>query len=95
MWIEYRYSAPQTIGSAAVYWAADRDDRGCDLPSAWSLEWWDGSAWRPVAGVAAYPVERDRFSQVHFQPVHTAAIRLLATPRNRRPAGILEWRVSE
>ena len=95
MWIEYRYSEPRTIGSAEVYWAADAEGRGCALPSSWWLEWWDGSAWKPVEGTAAYPTEKDKFNRVGFTPVHTMAIRLQATAQGRQPAGILEWRVGE
>jgi hypothetical protein len=94
-WIEYRYSEPPSIGSAEVYWAADPDGRSCSLPSSWSLEWWDGSTWKPVEGVAAYPIEKDRFNAVHFTPVRTNAIRLLVTTQGRQRAGILEWRVGE
>jgi DUF1680 family protein len=95
MWIEYRYPEARAIGSAEVYWAADTDGRGCQPPASWSLEWWDGSAWKPVEGVAAYPAEKDRFNRVRFSPVRTTAIRLRASAEGRRPVGILEWRVSE
>jgi hypothetical protein len=94
-WIEYRYSEPRTIGWAEVYWAADADGRGCALPASWWLEWWDGSAWKPVEGVAAYATQKDKFNQVRFTPVHATAIRLQAAAQGRQPAGILEWRVGE
>ncbi|MGA2147087.1 MAG: beta-L-arabinofuranosidase domain-containing protein [Bryobacteraceae bacterium] len=95
MWIEYRYSEPRRIGSAEVYWAADTDGRGCKLPSSWWLQWWDGSAWQPVQGAAAYPTEQDKFNRVRFAPVHTQAIRLQVAAQGRQPVGILEWRISE
>ena len=95
LWIEYRYSEPRTIGWAEVYWAADADGRGCTMPASWWLEWWDGSAWKPVEGVAAYPTQKDKFNQVRFTPVRTTAIRLQAAAQGRQPAGILEWRVGE
>ena len=94
MWIEYRYSEPRTIGSAEVYWAADADGRGCALPVVVVAEWWDGSAWKPVEGVAAYPTEKDKFNRVRFTPVHTTAIRLRAaaqgSPAGRDP-GVARW----
>jgi uncharacterized protein len=65
------------------------------MPSSWSLEWWDGAAWKAVEGAGAYPVERDKFNQVRFTPVRTTAIRLRATGPTGRTAGIFEWRVSE
>ena len=94
-WIEYRYSEPRRIGSAEVYWAEDVNGRGCAMPSAWSLQWWGGAAWKPMEGIASYPTEKDKFNRVRFTPVRTTAIRLLATPQGRQPAGILEWRVTE
>lgn len=94
-WIEYRYSQPRTIGSAEVYWAADADGGECALPSSWSLQWWDGSAWKPVKGVPTYPTEKDRFNRVRFTAVRATAIRLLATTQGRQSAGILEWRIGE
>ena len=91
-WIEYRYSEPRTIESAEVYWAEDAGGRGCALPASWSLAWWDGSAWKPVEGVAAYPTEK-QFNPVRFTPARTNAIRLQVVEQSRQPAGILEWRI--
>ena len=93
-WIEYRYSEPRQIASAEVYWAEDAVAR-CAIPSSWSLQWWDGSVWIAVEGVKAYPIEKDRFSQVHFTPVRATAIRLQVTTQDRQTAGILQWRVSQ
>jgi len=93
LWIEYRYAEARPVASAEVYWAADEDERGCAPPSSWSVEWWDGSGWKPVVGARAYPTETDQFNRVAFTPVTTTAIRLRVMPQNRRPAGILEWRV--
>ena len=94
-WIEYRYSQPRQIGSVEVYWVEDESGGGCALPSSWSLEWWDGAEWKPVQGVAAYPIARDQFNTVSFPPVHTTAIRLRVTTQGRLTAGILEWRVAQ
>lgn len=92
-WIEYRYPEPRIMASAEVYWATDGDGAGCGLPASWSLEWWDGRAWRPIE--AAYPVEKDRFNSVHFSPMRTDRIRLRANAAGRRAPGILEWRVGD
>jgi DUF1680 family protein len=90
-WIEYRYPEPRTIGSAEVYWAADEDAAGCALPASWSVEWWDGAAWK--AAEATYPVERDRFSVAKFGPLRTDRVRLRVVGAGRRQVGLLEWRV--
>jgi DUF1680 family protein len=89
-WIEYRYSAPRAFGSVEVYWA---EDAAVALPASWRVEWWDGSAWKPVE--AAHPVEKDKFNRVAFPPFRTNAIRLSVTAQGRRPAGILEWKVAQ
>lgn len=95
MWIEYRYPEPRALGAAEVYWAADADGRVCQLPASWSLQWWDGSAWKTVSGVTAYPTAPDKFNRVRFETVHATAIRLQVSTEGRQTAGILEWRVSE
>lgn len=94
-WIEYRYSSPRNISTAEVYWAVDADGRGCELPGSWSLEWWDGSAWKPVVAATPYTTERDKFNRVRFASVHTTALRLQLPLQPRQPVGILEWRVGE
>jgi DUF1680 family protein len=93
MWIEFRYPEARSFSGSEVYWAADGDPQGCQLPASWSLEWWDGSAWHAVEGVAIYPTQTDRFNQVRFNPVRATAIRLRAAAEGRRPAGILQWHV--
>ncbi len=94
-WIEFRYSEPRQIGSAEVYWVEDESGGGCALPAAWSVEWLDGTTWKPVDGVSAYPVAKDAFSSVKFRPVKATAIRVRVTPQARATAGLLEWRVAE
>lgn len=93
-WIEYRYPEPRSFGAAEVYWVEDEIFR-CALPLSWSLQWWNGSAWKPVEGVDAYPTERDMYNRVQFSSVRTTAIRLRATTKNRQTAGIVEWRMNE
>ena len=61
--------------------------------ASWRIEWWDGAAWKPIE--AAYPIEKDRFSRVTFSALRTNAIRVAVTTQGRRPAGILEWRVTK
>jgi DUF1680 family protein len=94
-WIEYRYSSPRDVSTAEVYWAADSDGRGCELPPSWSLQWWDGAAWKPVAAESPYTVDRDRFNRVRFASVHTSALRLQVPLQPRQTVGILQWRVSK
>jgi hypothetical protein len=91
-WIEYRWSEPRSIAWSEVYWA---EDANVALPSSWRVEWLDGAAWRPVDGVATFPVEKDKFNRVAFSPVKTAAIRVSATTEGRRASGILEWKVGQ
>ena len=94
-WIEYRYSDARPMSWAEVYFAADADGRGCDLPASWTLERWDGNGWRPLSGASAYTTEKDHFNRVTFTRTATTAIRLRVTPQARRAVGILEWRVGQ
>jgi hypothetical protein len=63
------------------------------VPESWQLLYRKGNDWTPV-DASAYPVEKDRFCAVGFEPICTKAIRLRATLQPGYSGGILEWRVS-
>lgn len=78
-WVEFEFRRPTQVSSAHVYFYDDR--RFCRLPAAWRILYKDGEAWRPVANRGAYPVEKDRFNAVQFEPVTTAGLRLEIEPQ--------------
>lgn len=77
-WIEYELSGPTRVSSAAAYWFDDR--RFCRLPQSWRVLYKDGDGWLPVSNPDAYPIVKDAFCPVRFDPVTTTAVRLEVEP---------------
>ncbi len=94
-WAQYTWPEPLTVGGARVYWFDDTGRGACRLPARWHLEYRDGEAWKPVAVQGEYPVAPDRWCEVRFEPVTTAALRLVVQLRSGWAAGVHEWKVLE
>jgi hypothetical protein len=73
-WVQYDFARPSRVSSAEVYWKDDK--QVCVLPASWRLLYREGSEWKPVDTSDPYPVERDRFNKISFQPVNTSSLRL-------------------
>ncbi len=78
-WIEYELRQPQEISSSRVYFFDDR--RFCHIPASWRILYKNGEQWTPVANRNPYPVAKDRFNSVRFDPVTTTALRLEIEPQ--------------
>jgi DUF1680 family protein len=65
------------------------------LPTSCTIEWWDGSGWRPVSDPSGEVLGRNRFNRVRFSPVTTTMVRLVVQLQPRNGAGIVEWRVGK
>ncbi|MDR1824718.1 MAG: family 43 glycosylhydrolase, partial [Bifidobacteriaceae bacterium] len=96
------WDTAMTINEARVYWFADSLDtanEGVIPPSAWSLEYWDGTAFQPVVLDAGDSYGRDRttFNTVHFTAVTTTILRMQITSwgaaEQGGSPGIREWQV--
>lgn len=100
-WVAYEFPAPQTVWRSDIFWFSDAEaGGGCDFPQAFRHEYWDGSAWRPVALDADYGHAVDLFASHHFSivrfaPVTTTRIRMLAQLKPGKSGGILEWRLPD
>ena len=94
-WAQYTWPEPVTVAGARVYWFDDTGRGACRLPAAWRLEYRDGESWRPVAATGDYPVALDRWCEVRFAPVTTAALRLVVRLQPEWAAGVHEWKVIE
>lgn len=94
-WVRYEFPTQRKINSVDVYWWDERRlGRNCRVPSSWTLQYLDGTTWRPVKNTDPYGVQMDKFNRVGFQTVETKAIRIIATLQPGWSGGILEWRVS-
>jgi hypothetical protein len=92
-WIQAEFERPRRVSKARVYWFDDSGIGACRVPASWRLLYQSGGAWREVEGASGYGVEKDRYNEVSFTPVETAALRLEARLQPRFSAGILEWRI--
>jgi hypothetical protein len=92
-WVQYDFEQPRVLKSSAVYWFDDTGTGACRVPKSWRLVYKDGADWKPVAAAGAYGLERDKFNQIQFAPIKTAALRLEAELQPNFSGGILEWKV--
>lgn len=94
-WAQYTWTKPVTVRGAQVYWFDDTGRGACRLPTAWRIEYRDGSDWKPVQARGNYPIAKDRWCEVAFEPVQTTALRLVVQLQKDWAAGVHEWKVVE
>ncbi|MCU0613029.1 MAG: glycoside hydrolase family 127 protein, partial [Candidatus Eisenbacteria bacterium] len=89
-WVQYDFDRPYTVGSTGIYWFSDGE--GLAAPSAWSMQYWDGSAWADLQNPSGYGVALDRWNLCSFTPVTTARVRVTVVP-GKGSTAIAEWKV--
>ena len=89
-WMELDWNQPITTNGSSVYFADDGG--GLQLPSSWVVQYWDGSAWQPVANPSGYPEADNVFNDVSFDPVTTTKLRvsMVAAP-TAGGVGAIQW----
>lgn len=94
-WVQYTWSKPVIVNGAKAYWFDDTGQGQCRLPISWQIQFLDGQNWKPVAAKGNYPVAKDKWCEVEFEPVQTAALRLVVKLQDGWSAGVHEWKVME
>ena len=94
-WVEYRWKQPLNLNGTKVYWFEDEGSGECRLPVSWQVEYLDGQKWKAVKATSGYPVAKDQWCEVGFEPVKTSALRLKAKLQPKWAAGAHEWKVTE
>ncbi len=93
-WVAYEFAQPTQVREATVSWFDDTGSGECRLPQSWRLLYRAGDgAWRPVEGVADYPIRKTDPVKVAFNPVTTSALRLEIQLPPNFSAGLYEWEV--
>lgn len=92
-WVQYAWKKPVVVKGVRVYWFDDTGRGECRLPQSWKVQRLEAGKWVDIA--AAYPVEIDRWTEVRFPEVTTAALRLVVQLQKGWAAGVHEWRVLE
>lgn len=90
-WVEYDWSQPISTKQVAVYWWDD--GRGVRLPKACRIEYWNGTAFVPVANASGLGVESNKFNTTAFDEVQTSKLRLEMDSSEQFSTGVLEWKV--
>jgi hypothetical protein len=92
-WVQYTWLRPETVNAAKVYWFDDTGRGQCRTPVSWQIQFLDGQNWQPVAAKGNYPVAKDRWCEVEFEPIKAAALRLVVKLQEGWSAGVHEWKV--
>jgi hypothetical protein len=87
-WAELQWSSAQNISRAQVYFFDD--NAGIDMPSSWSLQYWNGSAYVTVAGASGYPIAANQYNTVTFTSVNTTRLRVVLNSTGTSSVGLLE-----
>ncbi|RPI26564.1 MAG: glycoside hydrolase family 127 protein [Acidobacteria bacterium] len=94
-WVQYSWKQPVRTGAAKVYWFDDTGRGGCRLPAEWRLEYQDQGQWKPVAVTRKYPISRDQWCEIGFEPVSTTSMRLVVKLPPDFASGVHEWKIVE
>jgi len=94
--LAYEFKKPETVSSVDVYWLDfDHYDGDFRVPEWWKLYYKDSAGkWREVEAKDAYTVDKDRYNTVHFTPVTTSGLKIVAKLREGVSGGIIEWKVN-
>ncbi|HZR49358.1 MAG TPA: NEW3 domain-containing protein [Streptosporangiaceae bacterium] len=87
-WVELDWTSPVTTNGSDVYFADDGG--GLRLPTSWSIQYWNGSAFVDVPAPSAYQAADNTFNHVSFGSVTTTKLRIemLSGPASY---GVIQW----
>jgi hypothetical protein len=92
----YRFDKPYTVSSVDVYWLDfDHYDGDYRVPTAWTLYYKAGNRWQPVKAKGAYPLLKDAYNHLEFEPVLTTDLMITAQLQQNASGGVIEWKVNE
>ncbi|HTR29860.1 MAG TPA: beta-L-arabinofuranosidase domain-containing protein [Puia sp.] len=92
-WVQYDWAQPVMTDRIAVYWW---DYTGTvPLPSAYHIEYWDGTRFRPVEHATGLGLTNNAYNTTRFDAVSTTRLRLEMDSADRWVAALLEWKVLE
>jgi DUF1680 family protein len=90
-WVEYDWVQPVFTDRIAVFWW---DYTGTvPLPSAYRIEYWDGSRFLQVAHVSGLGLVNKEYNPTSFDAVKTTRLRLEMDSADRWVAALQEWQV--
>ena len=87
-WVELDWSQPVTTNGSDVYFADDGG--GLQLPTTWTIQYWNGTAFVDVPNPSAYSAADNTFNHVSFDSVTTTKLRV-ALDSGPASYGIVQW----
>ena len=90
-WVQYDWTRAVTTNRVDIYWWSD--GQGVGLPSAYSVSYWNGSAFVPVSNPKGLGVASNSFNSTIFDEIKTDKLRVEMVSDGKRSTGILEWKV--
>jgi uncharacterized protein len=92
-WVEYDWQQAVSTDSIAVFWWDYTQT--VPLPTAYRIEYWDGTRFRPVHDAAGLGLHNNAYNATGFEEVKTTRLRLELDSADRYIAALLEWKVFE
>jgi len=92
-WVQYEWAQPVTTRQVAVFWWDY--SHLAKLPSAYHIEYWDGTAFQPVHNTAGLGLESGKYNPTSFDEVTTTRLRLVMDSSDRYSSTLAEWTVAE
>ncbi len=90
-WVQYTFDTNQIVSKSNIYWF--KDNAGIDVPSSYTIQYYDGFNWVDVQNPVGLGTEANTFNTTYFNPVITNSIRIKINPNNSYSTGILEWQL--
>lgn len=93
-WVQYDLKESITLSAMDVYWFDDGPDGGCRIPASWKLQYLEKSGrWKTVTKHGGWPVKKDDWCHIVFDPATTNAVRILVKLQTGFSGGMLEWKI--
>lgn len=90
-WVQYTFDTNQIVSKSNIYWF--KDNAGIDVPSSYTIQYYDGFNWVDVQNPVGLGTEANTFNTTYFNPIITSSIRIKINPNNSYSTGILEWQL--
>jgi hypothetical protein len=90
-WVQFEWDKKHKISAVKVYWFDDTGIGECRVPKSWKALYRDAKgSFKPVDSNTPYPVEKDAFNKVGFEPVKTNGVKIEIVLQDGWSAGVQE-----
>jgi DUF1680 family protein len=92
-WVQYEWIMPVSTSEIYLFWW--NYENTVKLPSAYRIQYWNGTSFIPVHNVTGLGLENNKFNSTTFDEIQTTRLRLEVDSAGRFPATLLEWVVMQ